>query len=788
MKKITKIMALFIVMICSQDAFSQGTLSFPDVDLNGANDVLFTAKVNAGSESWKNLYKTTIVQNEKSVQASDGNVSLLTTYPQKLDSLQGGKFLQIRNADGAFMYTASTKTLSQLSHNNVLSPSPSSHAKTRDNLIETEVSPDGNWMTYFKKTSAATASLVLSNTKTAQSIVLDSDSDFSFKNVPVLWSPDSSVLIYEKDNNVYFIDVENIADLTKIEDSFRLIGEGSIQNVSWMGEKDLVYVQNDIVFRISINELYTRALYSDVLGSGEIIGRLPWDFTERDTFWVDETGTQLVLLQKGITLFYFELEGPRASIQAKQNSTGFAKTLFSHAFVPVSDSSLEVSVLWIGSSSTTSQNTNTQSMATPLLWITYTGAVKESRVYKLNRIQNSQGSYFEQLHVPQNAQAPILSPDNKSIAFIAATATSEIDEYGNFDNGVYVYDLLTWTQTSTFIDENIVSIQWKSNSEVFIGGVETVRTWNPSTRASEVLFLSSVNRFAWDETGTKILASNNAGTFEYYENTNTWKATTLTINRENSRMNTLWRVVSSEGRGALYENILFVRSLQGESQTKPLLSDFLEESSQRPTISFAFDALDNRDGLAEILNTLSTYGLKATFFINGEFIKRFPDSVLSIVEQGHEVAPMFYTAADLLSSGFVIDETFIRRGLANNEDEFFALTNTDMELFWHPPYYRSSDIIEQAGNNAGYSLIKNVVFINDTLTLEQASKTGQAYISSTQLIEGLVPWLFDGAIIPVSVGVSNGSRPDYVYEKLDILINAIYEAGYEIAPISEVLY
>ncbi len=356
------------------------------------------------------------------------------------------------------------------------------------------------------------------------------------------------------------------------------------------------------------------------------------------------------------------------------------------------------------------------------------------------------------------------------------------------DKYLYIYELATWSQKYVFVEESVVSFEWKNKSSIFVGGNQTVREWNFLSKASEVLFLSAVNRFAWDESGTRILASNNVGTFEYSSAKNTWVGTDLTINRELSQMNAYWRVISSQGRDGRFENVLFVRALQGESQNKPLFSSLLSGSTQRPTVSFAIDALDNRDGLVQILDTLTDYGLVGSFFINGEFLKRFPESVLAIVANGHEVAPMFYTSVDLQSDGFIIDESFIRRGLANNEDEFFALTGEDMELFWHTPYYRTSELIEQAGSNAGYSLLKNVLQVHDTVTLEGAAKEGSMYVSSTEIIESVIPHLFDGAIIPISVGVGDGRRNDYLYEKMDILINAIYEAGYAIEPVSKIVY
>ncbi len=788
MKIRMKLAILSVIIIASTFGYSQNSIIFPDVDLNGSDGLLFTAEATRGNETWKNLYRTTISNNEAAEQASASEAQLLTCYPQKLDSLQGGKFLQVRNADGTFMYSSANETLSVLSKNSIFLPSVSTDARARDNIIETSVSGDGNWMCYFKKRSPATAFLMLTNTQTGEELILDDSADFSFNELPVLWSQDSSVVVYEKKGNLYFMDVENIAEVSVIEEHFRLIGEGSINTIAWASDKQLIYIQDDLVFSISINELYTRALYSDVLGSGEIVGRLPWDFNSNsDRFWVDESGTQLIIMQNNSTLFYFQIEEPYAAL-AKRNTNTFSKSLYSQAFVPINDSTLDFEVLWVPVSESNDSVLSSKVLSKPLLWFGYSGQITESFVYRLSTNQLTGALYFEQLDIPTMAGNPSLSPDKKTLAFTAVKADAAVNEDMSHDRYLYVYDLQTWTQQHVFVEENVVSFEWKTSSSLFVGGSQTVRQWDFLSKTSIVLFLSSVSRFAWDESGTKILASNNAGTFEYKPVTHTWKVSDISINRDHSQMNAYWRISSEDGRGGRFKNILYVRALQGESQNKPLFSSVLIDFSQRPTVSFAFDALDNKDGLIDVLDILSEYGLTGSFFVNGEFMKRFPGSVLTIVEEGHEVAPMFYTAIDLLSDSFSIDESYIRRGLANNEDEYFSLTGEDMELFWHPPYYRSSALIEQAGKNAGYTMLENVVFINDTMTLEAAAEKGYSYTSSTQLIENLIPWLYDGAIIPISIGVSDGKRNDYVYEKMDILINAIYEAGYAIEPVSKVIY
>ena len=55
------------------------------------------------------------------------------------------------------------------------------------------------------------------------------------------------------------------------------------------------------------------------------------------------------------------------------------------------------------------------------------------------------------------------------------------------------------------------------------------------------------------------------------------------------------------------------------------------------------------------------------------------------------------------------------------------------------------------------------------------------------IIEHIVSQLKDGMVIPVAVGVTGGSRDDFLYDKLDLLLVAILDAGYDIVSVSELL-
>ncbi len=59
-------------------------------------------------------------------------------------------------------------------------------------------------------------------------------------------------------------------------------------------------------------------------------------------------------------------------------------------------------------------------------------------------------------------------------------------------------------------------------------------------------------------------------------------------------------------------------------------------------ISLTFNCAWSNEDIGSILQTLDEYGVKATFFIVGEWAKKFPESVKLIYDHGHEIANHSY--------------------------------------------------------------------------------------------------------------------------------------------------
>ena len=84
-----------------------------------------------------------------------------------------------------------------------------------------------------------------------------------------------------------------------------------------------------------------------------------------------------------------------------------------------------------------------------------------------------------------------------------------------------------------------------------------------------------------------------------------------------------------------------------------------------------------------------------------------------------------------------MDEDFIRRGLARNEDEFYQCTESELSIFWHAPFYKTTEQIIEYGKNAGYTYIDL-----KTENLEQSDDNPFDVIRCYKLFSGTYPIFF----------------------------------------------
>ena len=150
---------------------------------------------------------------------------------------------------------------------------------------------------------------------------------------------------------------------------------------------------------------------------------------------------------------------------------------------------------------------------------------------------------------------------------------------------------------------------------------------------------------------------------------------------------------------------------------------------------------------------------------------------------------MFFTTAKLVSSNYLVDENYIRRGLARNEDEFFQCTGRELSLYWHAPFYTKIEKAVSAGKETGYTYAEANCNGLDVITLEEAASHKAEYKNSTEIIDAYMNRVKKSAysVISIATGISHGERESFLYEDLDLLLSALLDEGYDIVMVSDLI-
>ena len=708
-------------------------ISFGTFDLNSNDEILFALKQNmAGTSSYSSLFYSKLKNGE-----SAGTPDLLTCYPEQMELLEDGSVLQLRNRYGIGRYNTKTDSFAWTERTdgipvNSLPVSPYS------------ISTDGKWLVKIEKYSLSTGSLIIQNVETGKSTVLCESVRQSYKTLPVKWSPDGSILIYEKEGNVYFCNPDAVLRKVEMDEKYRKIGRGTINAVNWASEKYLIYIDDYLVYQINAKELYTVGLYSGIIGQGKAIGRLPSQFNSAsDRFSVNSAGNSFVIVQNNRLFTYLK-------IQNQKHSCDYMDVIYSRPYTDSSASLIDFYIFWDASDQ-------------PVLWLEklpYDGSREKGAVYKL-------GSKTVQVLEIEDSGKPFISPDKNKVAFYAGAA-------------IYVYDINTWQRVAELLGEKIVSAIWLNRNVIYVGGEKSIRKWNLLSNTNEVLMLSSAVAGYWEGTdGTIVADTGSQNYYKYNSDKRTWKKTSI-ANAKAQTQNGRYRVFAGTTANQQYENALFIRTLSKTAVTKPLYKESTEKKPEPLKVALVFDAYDNADGLSEILSVLRKYNVSGTFFINGEFIRRYPAETRQIVLNGYQAASMFFSQTDLVNNSFVVDEEFIRRGLARNEDEFYNCTDRELSLYWHAPFYSINNDIIKYGAAAGYTSIVSYSHLNDSEQLPKDTKPEQIIQDYCNTLAKI-----GGGIAPVSVGFAQGGRTEPLYNYLDLLICALLDSGFEFVDIQE---
>ena len=150
---------------------------------------------------------------------------------------------------------------------------------------------------------------------------------------------------------------------------------------------------------------------------------------------------------------------------------------------------------------------------------------------------------------------------------------------------------------------------------------------------------------------------------------------------------------------------------KGLGKKLPLLVDIDRGRYDKKEISLTFDGGSGEKHARDILRTLKEKEIVTTIFLSGDFIIKYPDLVLEMVEDGHEVGNHTFTHPHLTSYNDnwkhdtlpAVDKNYLTEELLRTAEAYKNVTGRNMSPVWRAPYGEVNKKILQWGYEAGFT-------------------------------------------------------------------------------------
>jgi peptidoglycan/xylan/chitin deacetylase (PgdA/CDA1 family) len=755
-----KLCVLFAVLLGSFTALF-GEIEFDNLILSKKNRLLFQARAEGRGHP---AYTTLFVADLES-----GGKNPLTFFPEDMRFLPANGGLQIQNRFGLF------RTDKDFSRVTPLENFPSflgGTEVTNGKMPRVSTSPDGRFILYTEQTSPAYGKLQLFDSYTSQIHLVSAKAAIRLEGPKALWSSDSQIFIYAKERGLYYFSIEHLLEGKNVAENFRRIGEGEIECAQWGKPGELYLVSGTLVYKIRQTELFTRSLYQSLLKQSEVVGKIPFPFDPNfDRFWISPGGGHMALCLDGRNIFLYTL--------LKDDYLGGESLSLPYLYLP---RTTRLDTLLWGKNDIITLMTRSMEKGE-----------RRTAIYRLNLAEKK--SAFEKT-ADTDVLSMILSPDELYTALLKR-------------DSVEIRDYRLWRPRTSFAYEEPLCAVW-AGTNLIVGGARFVRSVSASSGESRFICFSQPEAYGFRNENIQIKTLGTVKT--YSPEKNEWYTMERLDVEDVSNETESFRVFTENLPSGPMKNTIMVRnlsnpgtfplfsvprrlydSLDAQNPEKVDMNNFTHGSrTHRREVSFVFDAIDSVDGLQHILEVLADYKIRATFFINGDFIRRNPEAVKEIADSGHEAGSLFFTYFNITDARFEVNTDFIRQGLARNEDSYYKVTGKELALLWHAPYYFiRSDIIEAAAK-MNYRYIGRDIDSLDWVPRRGDEGVNQLYHPAPDLVERVLEQKKPGAIISMRLGRPDDSaagdrREDYLFQHLDLLINQLLAKGYEIVPVSDLV-
>ena len=182
-------------------------------------------------------------------------------------------------------------------------------------------------------------------------------------------------------------------------------------------------------------------------------------------------------------------------------------------------------------------------------------------------------------------------------------------------------------------------------------------------------------------------------------------------------------------------------------------------------VSLTFDAAWGNEDTQTLIDTLGKYNVRATFFVVGSWVDKYPESVKALSEAGHEVM----SHSDDHAHFSKLSTEAICANVGSSCDKIEAVTGIRPTLF-RCPYGEYDDHVLQALSDMG---MKTIQWDVDSLDWKE--------LSASEILQRVKSGVQPGSIVLFH----NAAK--HTPEALPSVIEYLLQNGYSIVPVSELL-
>ena len=258
------------------------------------------------------------------------------------------------------------------------------------------------------------------------------------------------------------------------------------------------------------------------------------------------------------------------------------------------------------------------------------------------------------------------------------------------------------------------------------------------------------------------------------------------------------RAVSVEGHATILQELNMMYSA-------PTLDHLMKALTRGPTyrkeVALTFDGGSLNNITSEILDILNEHDIQCTFFLTGEFIRKFPKTIKRIVKDGHEVGNHTWSHPKLTS--FEENGTHktlphitadkLHEELEKTASLFKMVTGKEIARLWRAPYgYYNNEILRWASEagykHVGWTLGRGWEESMDTMDWV-ADKNSEAYHSASEISEKILSYAkngkhgANGVIILMHLG--SDRKDDFPHLKLPDIIQGLQKQGYGLVKVTQ---